>query len=247
MTFHLYPAIDLRDGACVRLIQGDYDREIRYESDPVEVALSFEEAGAQWIHVVDLDAARSGQPENLATVSEIVRKVTVPVQTGGGVRSLETAKSLFDVGINRCVMGTAAVENPALIEMVADLGFSVALGLDVRGTEVATRGWEQDSGWTIFELLARFENAGAEAIVVTQINRDGMGTGSDIEGLSQVLASTGLEVVASGGVGSLQHIADLLEVEVDGRFLSGVIVGKAIHDGKIDVAEAIETIRAQQS
>ena len=144
-------------------------------------------------------------------------------------------------------MGTAAVENPSLIEMVADLGFSVALGLDVRGTEVATRGWEQDSGWTIFELLARFENAGAEAIVVTQINRDGMGTGSDIEGLSQVLASTRLEVVASGGVGSLQHIADLLEVEVDGRFLSGVIVGKAIHDGKIDVAEAIETIRAQQS
>ena len=122
-------------------------------------------------------------------------------------------------------MGTAAVENPALIEMVADLGFSVALGLDVRGTEVATRGWEQDSGWTIFELLARFENAGAEAIVVTQINRDGMGTGSDIEGLSRVLASTGLDVVASGGVGSLQHIADLLEVEVDGRFLSGVIVG----------------------
>ena len=244
---NIFPAIDIIDGKCVRLKKGIADDKTIYQYSPLDMAKTYQDAGFNTIHVVDLDAARSGQPENLATVSEIVRQVTVPVQTGGGIRSLETAKSLFDVGINRCVMGTAAVENPSLIEMVADLGFSVALGLDVRGTEVATRGWEQDSGWTIFELLARFENAGAEAIVVTQINRDGMGTGSDIEGLSQVLASTGLEVVASGGVGSLQHIADLLEVEVDGRFLSGVIVGKAIHDGKIDVAEAIETIRAQQS
>ena len=240
MTFSLYPAIDLRDGRCVRLIQGDYNREIRYEVDPVEVALEFQESGASWVHVVDLDAARSGTSENLATVAAIAEAVQVPVQSGGGVRSVDAAKALFGTGVSRCVVGTAAVENPGLVEAIASLGHQVAVGLDVRGEMVATQGWERDSGLSIYELLPNYENAGAEAIVVTQITRDGMGTGPDIEGLSGVIKATSLQVVASGGVGALTHITQLAQMRVNDRGLAGVIVGKAIHDGVIDVSDAVK-------
>ena len=240
MTFSLYPAIDLRGGRCVRLIQGDYNREIRYEVDPVEVALEFQEAGASWVHVVDLDAARSGTSENLTTVAAIAEAVQLPVQSGGGVRTIDAAKALFGSGVSRCVVGTAAVENPGLIEEIASLGHQVAVGLDVRGEMVATQGWERDSGLSIYELLPNYENAGAEAIVVTQITRDGMGTGPDIEGLSGVIKATSLQVVASGGVGGLTHITQLAQMRVNDRGLAGVIVGKAIHDGVIDVSDAVK-------
>ena len=240
MTFSLYPAIDLRGGRCVRLIQGDYDREIRYEADPVEVALAFQESGASWVHVVDLDAARSGTSQNLTTVAAIAEAVQVPVQSGGGVRSLEAAKALFETGVSRCVVGTAAVENPSLIEEITSLGHQVAVGLDVRGEMVATQGWERDSGLSIYELLPNYENAGAEAIVVTQITRDGMGTGPDIDGLRGVIEATSLQVVASGGVGALAHITQLAQLRVEDRGLAGVIVGKAIHDGVIDVSDAVK-------
>ena len=240
MTFALYPAIDLRGGRCVRLIQGDYNREIRYEVDPVEVALAFQEAGASWVHVVDLDAARSGTSENLTTVAAIAEAVRVPVQSGGGVRSLEAAKALFGTGVSRCVVGTAAVENPGLIEQITSLGHQVAVGLDVRGEMVATQGWERDSGLSIYDLLPNYEHAGAEAIVVTQITRDGMGTGPDIVGLRSVIEATSLEVVASGGVGALEHITQLAQLRVADRGLAGVIVGKAIHDGVINVSDAVK-------
>mgnify|MGYP001161342124 FL=1 len=240
MSFDLYPAIDIRDGQCVRLVQGDYDREIRYQNDPVEVARSFQDAGAPWIHVVDLDAARSGDPKNLETVGAIARAVDVPVQSGGGVRSVEAAMELYQVGVSRCVLGTAAVENPALVQELTEMGHRVAVGLDVRGDQVATRGWETDSGQSIFDLLPSFENGGVDAVIVTQIDRDGMGIGPDVEGLSAVLTSTSLDVIASGGVGSLLHIRQLAKLEVTGRRLAGIIVGKAIHDGAIQVSAAIE-------
>ncbi|MBM36460.1 MAG: 1-(5-phosphoribosyl)-5-[(5-phosphoribosylamino)methylideneamino]imidazole-4-carboxamide isomerase [Acidimicrobiaceae bacterium] len=243
MSFDLYPAIDLRDGRCVRLIQGDYDREVRYEVDPVEVAVSFQQHGARWIHVVDLDAARSGKQQNLGTISAIADAVQVPVQCGGGVRSVDAAKALFEAGVSRCVIGTAAVENPTLLDEVVALGHNVAVALDVRGENVAIQGWERDSGVKILELLARYEDGGAEAVVVTQIAHDGMGVGPDVGGLSEVLAATSLKVIASGGVGSLQHIADLVRLRVEGKALAGVVVGKAIHDGTIGVPAALETIR----
>ncbi|MBO66036.1 MAG: 1-(5-phosphoribosyl)-5-[(5-phosphoribosylamino)methylideneamino]imidazole-4-carboxamide isomerase [Acidimicrobiales bacterium] len=242
MSFNLYPAIDLRNGKCVRLIQGDYDREVQYEVDPVEVATSFEADGASWIHVVDLDAARSGESQNLDTIASIANAVGIPVQCGGGVRTVTAAKALYDIGVSRCVIGTAAVENPQLVHEVAALGHRVAVGLDVRGENVATQGWERDSGLTIFDLLPRYENAGVDAVIVTQIIRDGMGTGSDVEGLSRVLASTSLEVIASGGVGALTHIAELARLKVHGKSLGGVIVGKSIHDGTIEVSAALAVI-----
>ena len=243
MTFSLYPAIDIRDGRCVRLIQGDYDREIRYDADPVDVALSFEEAGASWVHVVDLDAARSGTSQNLVTVGAIAAAVKIPVQSGGGVRSLNAARALFDAGVSRCVVGTAAVEDPSLVEEIAAVGHRVAVGLDVRGEMVATEGWERDSGMSIYQLLPNFQNAGVEAVVVTQITRDGMGTGPDIAGLKQVVRATSLEVVASGGVGTLEHVAELAKLRVDNRALAGVIVGKALHDGVIDVSDAVKAAK----
>ncbi|HJM22011.1 MAG TPA: 1-(5-phosphoribosyl)-5-[(5-phosphoribosylamino)methylideneamino]imidazole-4-carboxamide isomerase [Acidimicrobiales bacterium] len=240
MTFDLYPAIDIRDGQCVRLVQGDYDREVRYRTDPVQVARSFQEAGAPWIHVVDLDAARSGDLSNLETVGAIARAVDVPIQSGGGIRSVEAAANLYQAGVERCVVGTAAVENPTLIGELTSMGHRVAVGLDVRGDQVAIRGWEIDSGQTIFDLLPRFEQGGAEVIVVTQISRDGTGSGPDVEGLTAVLNATSLDVIASGGVGSLAHIHQLAKLDVNGRRPVGVIVGKAIHDGVIEVSAAIE-------
>lgn len=238
--FDLYPAIDLRNGGCVRLLQGDYDREVRYDADPVEVALSFEAAGAPWIHVVDLDAARSGEASNRDVIGRVAAAVSVPVQSGGGVRSADAAQALYDVGVTRCVIGTAAVENPALVGALAAAGGRVAVGLDVRGTEVMIRGWEEGSAQSIFDLLPQFEDVGADAVIVTQIHNDGMGTGADVEGLRAVLGATSLPVIASGGVGSLDHIRDLVAVDVDGRRLAGVIAGKSIHDGVIDVVEAVE-------
>lgn len=239
MGCDLYPAIDLRGGRCVRLLQGDYDREVRYDADPVDVALEFQAAGAPWIHVVDLDAARSGEASNRDVVGAIASAVDVPVQSGGGVRSVDAARTLYDVGVTRCVIGTAAVEEPALVGTLAAAGHRVAVGLDVRGDEVMIKGWEEGSARTIFELLPQFEDVGADAVIVTQIHNDGMGTGADVSGLSAVLGATTIPVIASGGVGSLEHIADLARLEVSGRRIAGVIAGKAIHDGVISVEDAV--------
>ena len=243
MSFDLYPAIDIREGRCVRLRQGDYDREIRYDSDPVDVAMSFEAAGASWIHVVDLDAARSGIATNREVIRRIVDAVSVPVQSGGGIRSVEAAQALSDVGVARYVLGTAAIETPELADNLLSLGLRVAVGLDVRGEEVAIRGWEIGSGKSIFEVLPRFEDTGVEAVIVTQINNDGMGDGADLEGLKKVMSATELTVVASGGVGSLADIERLASLAAGERRLGGVIVGKAIHDGKISINEALISAR----
>ena len=243
-TFELYPAIDIRDGRCVRLIQGDYDREVRYDADPVDVALEFQAAGASWIHVVDLDAARSGVATNLATIGAIASAVAVPVQSGGGVRSVDAAKALFDAGVTRCVIGTAAVEQPDLVAELARSGRRVAVGLDVLGDEIMVRGWEQRSALSIFDLLPRFSDVGADAVVVTQIHNDGMGGGADVDGLKRVLGATSLAVIASGGVGTLDHIRELVAVDVDGRCLAGVIAGKALHDGAISLDDALAATRS---
>ena len=238
----LYPAIDLRGGQVVQLIQGDFERERIHGDDPVAVAKAFVAAGARWIHTVDLDAARTGEPVNREQIAAIAAAVDVPVQAGGGVRSAEAARALADAGVARVVLGTAALEDPELVATIASRQ-RVALGLDVRGREVAIRGWAEGSGVEWPDALRRLAGSGAEAVVVTQIAVEGLMGGADLGGLAEVLAATSLDVIASGGVGTLDDLLALDTVESDGRRLAGAIVGTAIYEGRVDVAEAVRALR----
>jgi phosphoribosylformimino-5-aminoimidazole carboxamide ribotide isomerase len=246
----LYPAIDLRGGRCVRLRQGDYDDETVYGDDPVAVAAGFADAGARWIHVVDLDAARSGQPVNRPAIAAIAAAVAprgVRIQSGGGVRTEAAATALWDAGVARVVVGTAAVEDPALVTRLARLRpGGVAVGLDTRDGEVAVRGWIDGTGLRIADVLGAIGDAGVAAVVVTDIGRDGMLLGPDVAGLGAVLDLTGLDVVASGGVGASSDIAALASLRgpVSGRRLAGVIVGKALYEGRLTVAEGVAACAA---
>jgi phosphoribosylformimino-5-aminoimidazole carboxamide ribotide isomerase len=242
----LYPAIDLRGGRCVRLWQGDYGRETVYGTDPVAVARAFAAAGVRWLHVVDLDAARTGAPENRDAVAAIARAVgpDVSVQAGGGVRDHAAAEALWSAGVTRVVLGTAAVESPTLVRDLAKEG-AVAVGLDVRGGEVALRGWTEGSGRGIADVLDGLGDAGVAAVVVTEIGRDGTLAGPDLELFATVLESTGgIDVVASGGVGTLADLEALASLSAGGRRLAGVVVGKALHDGVFTVGEAVAACAA---
>jgi phosphoribosylformimino-5-aminoimidazole carboxamide ribotide isomerase len=240
VTFELYPAIDLRAGRCVRLYQGDYARETVYGNDPPAQARRFAAAGARWIHVVDLDAARSGDPVNRPVVAAIAAALPqgVRVQTGGGVRSVEAAEALFGAGVSRVVLGTAALEDPGLVARLAGR-FALAVGLDVRGREVAIRGWEQGSGLEVTDALARFADHPVAAYVVTQIAVDGTLEGPDLDLYGALLARTATPVVASGGVGTLDHIGALRDLESAGRRLAGVIVGRALYEGAFTLNAAL--------
>lgn len=239
----VYPAIDVRAGRAVRLEQGDFDREQVYDDDPVAVARAFASAGADWIHVVDLDAARTGEPANLAVVEAIAAAVPCRLQVGGGVRSAEAAGALLLCGASRVVVGTAAVEDPALVDELCTLHpGAIAVGLDARGREVAVRGWTEGSGRDLLELAARFEGLGVSALVVTEIARDGMLVGPDLDQLRSVLEATTVPVVASGGVGSLADLVALDEVAVGARRLAGAIVGKALYERRFTLGEALATL-----
>jgi phosphoribosylformimino-5-aminoimidazole carboxamide ribotide isomerase len=239
----LYPAIDLRGGRCVRLYQGDYGRESAYGTDPVAVATGFAAAGVRWLHVVDLDAARTGEPANrdvVAAIASAVAPLGVAVQAGGGVRDQASAEALFAAGVSRVVLGTAAVELPELVrELAAE--HPVAVGLDGRGGEVAVRGWTERTGRLVVDLLREYEDAGVAAVVVTEIDRDGTLAGPDVDQYAALLEATGLDVIASGGVGGLPDLEALASLGVaDGdRRLSGVIVGKALHEGLFSIEEAV--------
>jgi len=237
----LFPAIDLRGGQCVRLMQGDYGRETVYGDDPVAQALAFQEAGAAWVHIVDLDAARTGEPVNRLVVAEVAAVLNIPVQAGGGVRTIDDARALFDAGVVRVVMGTAAVESPDLVAAVSAIG-RVAVGLDLRGDEVAVSGWTAGSGMGLQDALERFSTLGTDAFVITRIERDGTLDGPDLEGLGGALAATGIDVVASGGVGRPSDLTDLADMEVDGRRLAGIVIGRALYEGTVDLAAAVEAM-----
>ncbi len=239
----LYPAIDLRNGNCVRLYQGDYDRETVYGSDPVSQALAFVAEGAEWLHVVDLDAALTGEPTNRSVIRDVCAAVPIPVQVGGGVRSVEAAEALFDLGVTRVVIGTAALEHPELVVAVA-AEHPVAVGLDARGGEVATHGWTERSGRTVSDLAEQFADVGVAALVVTEISVDGTLAGPDVAGLTALLRSTAIPVIASGGVGVVEHLATLATVEADGRRFDGVIAGRAIYEGAFTVSEGRAAIDA---
>jgi phosphoribosylformimino-5-aminoimidazole carboxamide ribotide isomerase len=238
----LYPAIDLRAGRAVRLLRGDYDRETVYGDDPVAVATAFADSGASWIHVVDLDAARSGDPSNRPVVAAVARAVAgrARVQAGGGVRGVADARTLAEAGVARVVMGSAALAEPDLVARVASV-VPVAVGLDHRDGELAVHGWTQSSGRRLVDALGDFP--AAEAFVVTDIARDGTLTGPDRDGLVAVAAAAPCPVIASGGVSSLDDLRDLAAV----AGLAGVIVGKAIYEGRFDVRAALRTLADSQS
>lgn len=233
---NLYAAIDLLGGRCVRLQQGDYDRATDFGGDPVGQAEAWQAQGAPWIHVVDLDAARTGEPVNRSVIADIAAAVDVPVQVGGGVRSRADAEALWAAGVARVVMGTAALEQPDLVaELVPD--GAVAVGLDARGRDLAVRGWEDSAGIDLLEAATRFGELGVAALVVTEIGRDGMLEGPDVEGLAAVLGVTSVPVVASGGVGTVGHLRALTALDLD-----GVIVGRALYDGAVSVPDAVAAL-----
>jgi phosphoribosylformimino-5-aminoimidazole carboxamide ribotide isomerase len=234
----LYPAIDLRKGRCVRLFQGDFDQETVYGDDPVSVARSFVEAGAPWVHVVDLDASRR-DGSNKDLVVAVAREAGVPVQSGGGIRD----DSLLEAGVHRVVLGSVAVEEPHLVRELGErYPGRVAVGLDHWGGEVRTRGWEEGSGRKLLDLVHELEGDHVAAFVVTDISRDGALVGPDVDGYAELLGATSVPVVASGGVGTLDHLRQLDAIEVAGRRLDGVIVGKAIYEGAFTVAEALTAL-----
>lgn len=230
----LYPAIDLLAGQVVRLRQGEYDDSTLYSNNPVEVAESFVAQGAQWVHMVDLDAAKSGVGTNRSVISDVVSAMRgrAMVQVGGGVRSVDDARQLASLGVSRVVMGSAAVADPSLVEAVAQ-EVPVAVGLDHRAGVVATHGWTESSGKQLLHVLADFPSA--SAFIITDISRDGMLVGPDADGLLQASLATTVPVIASGGVGTLDHLRSL----TSNTRLDGVIVGKAIYENRFTVAEAI--------
>ena len=234
---NLYPAIDILGGNVVRLRQGEYGDSTVYGDDPVSVALSFVEQGARWVHMVDLDAARSGVGANRAVIARVAAAVSgsARLQVGGGVRTVDDARELADAGVDRVVMGSAAVADPALVALVAPV-VDVAVGLDHRSGVVATHGWTESSGVRLVDILGSFPSA--SAFVITDISRDGMLVGPDTKGLVEVAAVTSVPVIASGGVGDLGHLRALAR---EGS-IEGVIVGKAIYEGRFTVAQAVEAL-----
>lgn len=247
----LYPAIDLRAGRCVRLTEGDFAAETVYSDDPARVARDFASAGAGWIHVVDLDAALTGNPANRAVFPEIVGAVgpMVKVQAAGGVRREEDAAELFGAGVARVVVGTSALEQPEVLARMAERWpRKIAAGIDHRGGEVRLRGWTAGSGVEVTAAIAQVAKTGACAIVVTDISRDGRLAGPDLRGVQELLDCSPLPLIASGGVSSLADLEALASLrprkDRTSGGLAGVIVGKAIYEGRIDLGGALRALRA---
>lgn len=240
-SFVIYPAIDIRGGKCVRLVQGDYGRETVYNENPLEVAKSWEVQGGSFIHLVDLDGAKAGHPVNDELIGQIARSVQVPVQVGGGLRTLEDVKRLISLGVSRVIIGTAAIEDREFTEAVlGTYGDKVAIGIDARNGFVATRGWLETSEVQAEELAKQLAAKGAETFIFTDISRDGMMQGPNVEAIVSLAKASGRTVIASGGV-SVQDDLLSLAAHAD-QGVGGAIVGKALYTGSIDLAQALLAI-----
>lgn len=235
----IYPAIDLKDGQCVRLKRGEMDQATVYSSDPGAQAAAWQEAGFAWLHVVDLNGAFAGKPVNADAVRSILSAVQVPVQLGGGIRDMAGIAAWLDAGITRVILGSAAAKNPALvIDACRAFPGRIAVGIDARDGYVATEGWAETSSLPAGELGLRFEDAGVSAIIYTDIGRDGMLTGLNLDQTVDLAKRLTTPVIASGGVGSLDDLAALAAVAADSR-IKGVIVGRALYDGRVVAGEAL--------
>jgi phosphoribosylformimino-5-aminoimidazole carboxamide ribotide isomerase len=240
-AMQIIPAIDLLDGQCVRLHQGDYDQVTRFSGDPVAQALAWQRQGAERLHLVDLDGARSGEPVNDAVVRAIVAALAIPVQLGGGVRSLERADALLAIGLDRVILGTVAIEQPALVrELAARHPGRIVVGIDARNGRVATRGWLEASDVEAEDLAASFEGSGVAALITTDIATDGTLAGPNLPFLRRMAQASSIPVIASGGIGDLTDLLSLLSLAPLG--VEGVIVGRALYDGRVDLAEALQAI-----
>lgn len=238
---YLLPAIDILDGRAVRLAKGDYNQVTVYNEDPAAQAQIFEEAGAEWIHMVDLDGAKSGLPENIEIIERILRRTKLKIEVGGGLRSLDTLARLADAGVSRMVLGTALVRDPefaqAAIETYGDM---LAAGIDAKGGEVAVAGWREGSGVAATDLAAEMSKLGYRHLIYTDIARDGMQTGIEREAYERMAAAFGHPVIASGGVASIADIERLAPVAAS---IEGIITGRAIYEGTLDLAEGVTACR----
>ncbi len=235
----LYPAIDLKAGACVRLLRGDMEQATVFNTDPAGQAAAFEAAGCQWLHLVDLDGAFAGQPENAAAVEAILARVSVPVQLGGGVRDMATVERWLDKGLARVILGTAAVRDPELVRRAARaFPGQIAVGIDARAGRVAVAGWAETTDLSAEDLARRFEDAGVAALIYTDIDRDGAMAGPNVAATAAMAQTVAIPVIASGGVSSLDDLRALTAVPG----LDGVSSGRALYDGRIAVAEAMAVL-----
>ncbi|NDF11776.1 MAG: 1-(5-phosphoribosyl)-5-[(5-phosphoribosylamino)methylideneamino]imidazole-4-carboxamide isomerase [Proteobacteria bacterium] len=239
----LFPAIDLKDGKCVRLLKGDMEKATVFNDDAGAQGKRFEEAGARWIHIVDLNGAFEGKPVNKKAVENILSSVQIPVQLGGGIRDVRTIGMWLDAGVNRVILGTIALKNPTLvIQACRQFPDKVAVGIDAKGGKVAVEGWAKTSEMKAEELALKFEDAGVAAIIYTNIDLDGMMQGPDVKGTESLAEKISTPVIASGGVSSIEDIKAIKAIESSG--VMGVISGRAIYDGKINIAEAIRVLEA---
>jgi len=231
----IFPAIDLQGGRCVRLTQGDFARSLEFSDDPAAVARRWQDDGARWLHVVDLDGARAGAPQNLEAIKDIRAAVSMSMEVGGGLRSLESVAALFDLGISRAILGTAALKDRAFLQAcLARWGDAIAVGLDARDGLVATDGWLETSTTSALTLAQELAAEGVARFIYTDIARDGMLSGPNLKSLAQLQAAIDRPVIASGGVSSLDDLRALAELDVE-----GAIVGRALYTGEVKLAEAI--------
>ena len=239
----LFPAIDLKEGAAVRLEQGDMARATVFHRDPAAQARAFENQGFEYLHLVDLDGAFAGKPVNAAAVERILESVSIPVQLGGGLRDTATVETWLEKGIARVIIGTAAVRDPPFVKQVArDYPGRVAVGLDAKNGRVAVEGWAQTAELSVLEIAKRFEDAGVAAIVYTDIARDGMLAGLNLEATIALAEAISIPVIASGGLAAIDDVKALLQPRA--RKLAGAIAGRALYDGRLNATEALQLIRA---
>ncbi len=232
----IFPAIDIQNGQCVRLTQGDYAQQTVYHQQPVEVAKAFEQEGAKFIHLVDLDGAKSGQTPNIQTIAAIAQAVNIPVQVGGGVRSIEKVQQLIEQGVQRVIIGTAAIQNPAFLQQaVEQFGDQIAVSIDARNGFVATEGWTTTSEVKALDLIQSLEQIGVATIVYTDIFKDGMMSGPNFKELGEVNQATTMQVIASGGVTQVSDVEQLERMD-----LYGAIIGKALYEGTIQLNQLKE-------
>ncbi|HBV96650.1 MAG: 1-(5-phosphoribosyl)-5-[(5-phosphoribosylamino)methylideneamino] imidazole-4-carboxamide isomerase [Peptococcaceae bacterium BICA1-7] len=234
----IYPAIDIRAGRCVRLVEGRLDRETVYSDDPAAMAGLWQEKGARWLHVVDLDGAFSGSPKNIDVIKKIRETVSIPIQVGGGIRDLKTVEELLSIGINRVILGTVAINSPDMVaEACKKYGEAVAVGIDARDGKVAIEGWGVTAEKNALDLALEMKTAGIKRIIYTDIWRDGTLQGPNVDAVREMARNTGIGVIASGGISTLDDLRSIKKMERMG--VEGVIVGKSLYDGRVALEEAL--------